>query len=164
MLAAAMAIGPGPPSVAATLPADFADELVANIGQPTALAFTPDGRMLVTVQYGHLYVILANGTMLPTPALNLGNKICNQSERGLLGVAVDPEFATNHFVYVFYTFRRAGIECPTSGSTYPNNRVARYVLPDSNVIAKNSETVLVDGIPSKAGNHNAGDLNFGKDG
>ena len=164
-MTAALVAVPARAFAAPILPPDFADELVVSgLLQPTALAFTPDGRMLVTVQYGHMYVILPNGSMLPTPALNLGNKICNQSERGLLGVAVDPDFTANHFVYVFYTLRQNGVECPTSGNLYPSNRVSRFVLPDSNVIAKSTETVLVDGIPSKAGNHNAGDLNFGKDG
>src|SRR5262249_48626856 len=76
---------------AITLPPGFGDALVAGIGAPTALAFTPDGRLLVTTQGGTLRIV-SGGTLLATPALTLGSKVCSNSERGLLGVAVDPSF------------------------------------------------------------------------
>src|SRR5262249_28849813 len=83
----------GPRSVAA-YDVGFQDDLVTEVGAPTALAFTPDGRMLITTQPGQLRVY-QSGTLLPTPALDLAaaGKICSQSERGLLGLAVDPQFA-----------------------------------------------------------------------
>ncbi|HEX9286410.1 MAG TPA: PQQ-dependent sugar dehydrogenase [Thermoanaerobaculia bacterium] len=139
---------------AITLPPGFTDELVAAVGSPTALAFTPDGRLLITTQPGQLRVY-QNGALVGTPALDLTGAICSNSERGLLGVAVDPNFTTpsNNFIYVYYTFNRAGI-CV--------NRVSRYTLSSSNVAS--GQTVLIDNIPSTAGNHNAGDVEFGKDG
>jgi glucose/arabinose dehydrogenase len=143
---------PGNPAGAAVLPSGFTDTLVAAVGGPTALAFTPDGRMLVTTQAGRLRV-LQNGSLLPTPALDLTSNICSTSERGLLGVAVDPAFATNRFVYLYYTHNSFGA-CV--------NRVSRWVLSDTNTAS--GEIVLLDRIHSVAGNHNAGDLNFGKDG
>ncbi len=148
----------------AALPAGFSDALVAAVDGPTGLAFTPDGRLLVTTQGGQLRVI-SGGSLLPAPALDLGAKLCNNSERGLLGVAVDPAFATNHFVYLYYTFDRAGDgACEQNTARSPVNRVARWILPDSNVVSASSETVLIDNIPSPNGNHNAGDLHFGHDG
>ena len=139
---------------AATTPAGFTDERVVAVGAPTALAFTPDGRMLVSSQGGQLRVYRGS-TLLKDPALDLGTRVCAESERGLLGVAVDPQFATNKHVYLYYTANRAGA-CV--------NRVSRFVLGDDNVIAPAGEKILVDGMPSPAGNHNAGDVHFGKDG
>lgn len=134
------------------LPPDFQDSLVTIVGSPTALAFTPDGRLLITRQTGQLRVY-QGGALLTTPALTV-TPLCSQSERGLLGVAVDPDFATNNFIYLYYTVDK--------GTCY--NRVSRFVLPPTNVIAPASEVVLLDNIRSTAGNHNGGDLNFGKDG
>src|SRR5918995_2315799 len=82
---------------AATLPPGFDDTPVASLPRPTALAFTPDRRLLVTQKGGQLRVI-ANGAPLGTPAIDLSQRICSQSERGLLGVAVDPDFQTNRHV------------------------------------------------------------------
>jgi glucose/arabinose dehydrogenase/PKD repeat protein len=137
---------------AAAVPAGFTDTQVTPIANPTDLGFTPDGRILITVKTGALRVV-QGGSLLATPALSL--TVCSQSERGLLGVTVDPDFASNSFIYLFYTTN-------TSGSC--KNRVSRFTLPSSNVISASSELVLIDNMPSQAGNHNAGDVGFGKDG
>ena len=84
----------GRSTAAATLPSGFEDQLLASTTKPTALAFTPDGRMLVATQPGQLR-IYKNGQLLRTPALDTSSKICANSERGMLGVAVDPNFSTN---------------------------------------------------------------------
>ena len=141
-------------AVTVPLPSGFTDEFVTGIGSPTALAFTPDGRLLITTQPGRLWVY--QDGMLLGPALNLTSPtsvICSNSERGLLGIAVDPSFASNNFIYVYYTFNAAGT-CV--------NRVSRYTLSAANVAS--GQTVLIDNIPSTAGNHNAGDVQFGHDG
>jgi glucose/arabinose dehydrogenase len=145
------------------VPSGFVDGLVVSVPGPTSMAFTPDGRLLVTRQSGSLRVVTAAGALLATPALTLSaSQICTNSERGLLGVAVDPDFATNRSVFLFYT-RNATGSCAT-GIDGARNRVSRFVLPDTNVIDPGSEVVLVDGIRSFGGNHNAGDLRFGRDG
>ncbi len=146
-----------PVTEAATLPPNFEDALVAAIGAPTALAFTPDGRLLITTQPGQVRVI-QNGVLLASPAVNLNSRLCTNSERGLLGVAVDPEFTANRYVYFYYTFKKTAA---CDGTTV--NRVARFVLADNNTIDTASETVLIDNIHSPAGNHNGGDIHFGKD-
>jgi glucose/arabinose dehydrogenase len=147
------------PAGAVTLPASFTDEVVATVPAPTALAFTPDGRMLIATQPGQLRVV-SGGALLGSSALDLSTVICTESERGLLGVAVDPQFAVNRFIYVYYTFKRAD---PCSG-TNAVNRVSRFVLSDANTVDPAGQLVLVDSIPSPAGNHNGGDLQFGNDG
>jgi glucose/arabinose dehydrogenase len=142
---------------AAALPTGFTDTLVTAVDSPTDLAFTPDGRMLITTKPGVLRVF-AGGSLLATPALTLpAASICTDNERGLLGAAVDPAFATNHRIYLYYTFvRPADSVCV--------NRVSRFLLPDGNVVDPTSEVVLLDNMSSRAGNHNAGDVDFGKDG
>lgn len=139
-------------SASAAVPSGFTDSLVASVAGPTALTFTPDGRMLVTTQAGRLRVV-QNDALLPTPALDISSRTCSTGERGLLGVAVDPLFASNRFVYLYYTHNQLG-GCM--------NRVSRWVLSDSNTAS--DEVILVDRIVSTASNHNGGDLNFGKDG
>lgn len=150
----------------AAVPTGFVDELVTAAGSPTSIAFTPDGRLLVTLKGGSL--LIRQGVTNTTLAfLSVGGTlICTNSERGLLGIAVDPDFGPgagqNRFIYVYYTFRNAAASC--SGSSTPVNRVSRFVLADANTIDLASETVLVSNMPSTAGNHNGGDVQFGKDG
>ena len=113
--------------VMAAVPAGFSDTLVTNIGGPTALAFTPDGRLLVSRQAGSLHVI-QNGTLLATPAITFGSTtICSNSERGLLGIAVDPAFASNGHLYLFRTFRTAAGACV--------NRVSRFTMSGNTISA-----------------------------
>ena len=150
------------PAQASVVPNGFEDQLVAKVNGPTALTFTPDGRILVTSHFGTLHVI-QNGTLVATPALDISAKICDDKERGLLGVAVDPAFASNHFIYLYYTFKKFG-SCPYDATGVPVNRVSRFTLPNSNVIDPSTETVLIDNVPNEDGIHNAGDLAFGKDG
>jgi glucose/arabinose dehydrogenase len=148
------------PPAAGAVPAGFQDRLVTSVSQPTGLAFTPNRRLLITNQPGFLRVY-KNGSLVT--ALDISGKVCSNSERGLLSVAVDPSFASNRYIYVYYTFKKFGA-CPTSSATDPVNRVSRFTLPDSNVIDPASEKVLINNIPSPNGNHNGGDLHFGPGG
>ncbi len=158
----------GPAEAAVSLPPQFEDSLVTQVDAPTAFAFTPDSRLLVTSQDGTLRVH-TGGQLLSTPALDLSGVACTNVERGLLGVAVDPAFSTNHYVYLFYT-HKTGSGCPVNGPAeavgpeHPVNRVSRFVLGEDNVVDPLTETVLIDNIPSPNGGHNGGDLQFGPDG
>jgi glucose/arabinose dehydrogenase len=91
-----------PPSVgAASVPTGFVETIVTSqLANPTAMEFAPHGRLFVCEQGGELRVI-KNGVLLPTPFVAL--PVESSGERGLLGVTFDPDFATNHFVYVYYT-------------------------------------------------------------
>jgi glucose/arabinose dehydrogenase len=148
----------------AAVPPDFEDTLVTKVSGPTAIAFTPDRRLLITSHFGELRVY-KNGALLPDPAIDLGAKICSDKERGLLGVAVDPAYSdpANHYIYLYYTFNKFN-SCAYSSSTSPVNRVSRFKLSDASVVDPASEQVLIDNVPSPDGIHNAGDLQFGKDG
>jgi glucose/arabinose dehydrogenase len=147
------------PASAAVTPPDFTDTRVTSVDSPTALAFTPDGRLLVTSEPGRLRVY-KDGALLANPALDISGKVCTNGARGLLGIAVDPNFATNNYIYLFYTFKKHGV-CPQNTANVPVNRVERYVLSNSNTAIP--DKMLVDNIPNMHHN-NAGDLHFGKDG
>ncbi len=151
-----------PSASAAIVPAGFDDQQVAVVAVPTSVAFGPGTRMLITSKTGALRVY-RNGTLSTTPAIDLSPVACSNSERGLLGVAFDPAFATNGFIYLYYTYNKFGT-CDMSGTNTPVNRVSRFVLGENNIVDPASEMVLIDNIPSPSGIHNAGDLNFGKDG
>src|SRR6186713_631216 len=88
-------------SSAATLPTGFTETQVASgLSNATAMAFAPDGRLFVAQQGGALRVI-KNGASLPTPFVSLTTD--QNGERGLLGIAFDPAFTSNQFVYLYYT-------------------------------------------------------------
>ncbi len=137
---------------AATLPSGFAETLVASgMSSPTAFAIAPDGRIFVCQQGGSLRVI-QGGSLLATPFVTLS--VNSSGERGLLGVAFDPNFATNNFIYVYYTTSTSPI----------HNRISRFTA-NGNVAQAGSEVVLLDlDNLSGATNHNGGALHFGPDG
>jgi glucose/arabinose dehydrogenase len=115
------------------------------------MAFTPDGRLFVTQQGGQVRVI-KNGMLLPTPFTTVTTS--SVGERGLLGVAIDPDFAANHFVYVYYTALSPAI----------HNRVSRFTA-NGDVAVPGSETILFElNNLSNATNHNGGAIHFGPDG
>ncbi len=147
-----------------TLPPDFSDALVATVGSPTGLVFTPDNRLLITTQPGKVRVV-SGGTLRAAAALDLASVLCSNSERGLLGIALDPDFASNRHVYLFYTFKKSGSCANNVIGTSPVNRVSRFTYDlATDTIAPSSEVVLIDNILALAGNHNGGDLHVGGDG
>ena len=138
---------------AATLPTGFVEaQFGSNLGgAPTAMGFAPDGRLFVCLQNGQLRVI-KNGALLATPFVALS--VNSSGERGLLGVTFDPNFASNQFVYVYYTTNSAPI----------HNRISRFTA-NGDVAAANSEVVVMDlDNLSSATNHNGGAIHFGPDG
>ena len=138
----------------ATTPSGFSDVLVTTLPGPSALAFTPDGRLLIAQQAG-IVRVHKNGALLPTPALTIpATGICNDFENGLLGIEKDPDFKSNGWVFLYYTAKRPDAVCV--------NRVSRFVM-SGDTINLASEVVLVDNIPAPNGNHNGGDLKFGWD-
>ncbi len=145
-----------PKVAAATVPSGFSDVQVAAPGASTGIVGLPDGTVLVLVQSGSVRLIRGD-VMLPAPALTMSLSPCNGGERGLLGVAVDPDFGVNGHLYLYFT--RPSPAAP-GGCV---NRVSRFTM-SGDAIDPNSEVVLVDNISSHAGNHNGGDLEIGGDG
>lgn len=125
-----------------------------GFNQATAFAFQGQ-RIFVAEKNGAVRVILPDGTLRAKPYLML--KVSTNYERGLLGIAVDPRFKKNKFVYVYYT---TGPGAKNYSGT-PVNRVSRFV--NKGGVGK-QEKILLDNIPSDTGYHNGGDLHFGFDG
>lgn len=139
------------------LPPGFYDRpLFAGLSGPTCVAFAPDGRVFAGQKTGAIR-IYKNKQLLFTPFMNV--KCTSNSERGVLGLALDPNFAANRYVYVYYTTSAQSLNPPAT----PKNRVSRFVA-EGDLVRPGSEEILLDDIPSDHGNHNAGCIRFGPDG
>ncbi len=124
-------------------------EVVATgLEVPWALAFAPDGRIFVTERPGRIRVI-ENGRLRPEPVAVL--PVAATGEGGLMGLALDPNFAQNGYLYVMYTYRAGGAL---------RNRISRLTLQGNTA---GDEVILIDNIPG-AGIHDGGRLAFGPDG
>ncbi len=140
---------------AQNLPSGFSRQVLDNnLSRPTVMAFAPDGRLFICEQAGRIK-IFKNGAMLATPFAQL--TVDSNGERGLLGIDFDPDFASNGYLYIYYT-----------KTTSPRrNRVARLTRDPANpdVMLAGSETLVLDLDPlSTATNHNGGFIQFGTDG
>ncbi len=123
--------------------------VAANLEVPWALAFAPDGRLFFTERPGRIRVIV-DGQLLAMPVAVL--PAVTTAESGLMGLAIDPDFQENGFIYVMYTLRNP------RGQLF--NRVSRLTVSGDQA---GDEVVLVDGIPG-ATIHDGGRLKFGPDG
>src|SRR5439155_21810514 len=96
--------------------------------------------------------LVVNGVLQASPVITYSVDTCY--EHGLLGLAIDPDFHNNHYIYVYYT-AQSSMRC------YPNeNRVARFV--ESNGVGSNSGDLFTS--PQTAYNHAGGNIHFGPDG
>jgi glucose/arabinose dehydrogenase len=137
---------------ATTLPTGFTQTNIASgLTAPNSFVFLPDGTIFVCQQTGAIRVIDSSGTLLATPFATF--TVNSSGERGLLGLALDPNFPTNHFVYVYYTATTPAV----------HNRVSR-VTANGNVMVPGSEVPLLNLDNLGATNHNGGCLRFGADG
>jgi glucose/arabinose dehydrogenase len=114
------------------------------------MAMAPDGRIFICQQGGALRVV-KNGSLLPTPFLNV--TVNSSGERGLLGIAFDPNFTTNQFIYIYYTATTPAI----------HNRVSRFTANGDVVVAGSELVILELNNLTSATNHNGGALHFGLD-
>ena len=139
------------------LPPGFAwSEVASGFTCATAMAVAPDGRVFVCEQTGALRVV-KDGRLLETPFLRVA--VDSWWERGLIGVALDPNFTRNGFVYVCYVAK----------APYPHHKVSRFTARDD-VAIEGSEVVLLEGDDqTPVGGqypfgHQGGALHFGGDG
>lgn len=131
-----------------TIPGLSDTVVVQNLVAPTDFDWLPDGRMLVLEKGGTVRIVVGGAVAL---ALDWNANVNTVSERGLLGVCVDPAFSTNGFVYLYYT------------TTTPNNRISRFHMV-GNALDPSSEHVVLDNIDATNGNHNGGTIRIGPDG
>jgi glucose/arabinose dehydrogenase len=160
---AAISIEPLPPGV-------VIETVVPDANQVVAMDFTPDGRLLYTERVSDFvngtyrgYVrVVVNGQLQPDPVYAF--PVMSEAERGLLGIAVDPNFATNHHVWVYFT--KYSIDPACSGV---RNRVVRFTLNDDNTVSGDPALAACFPVNQPAPGiyvtiHNGGNLHFGPDG
>lgn len=131
-----------------TLPPGVKVEPFAGpLSGPVALAFTPEGQLLVTEKAGSLRLVEADGSLLPEPILRLPTDA--RAERGLLGVAVDPDFVRSRQVYLYHSLDSPAV-----------NRIVRFRL----VGGRAEDVQAAYTVAPSAAIHNGGNLHFGPDG
>lgn len=139
-----------PPNVAA---AGQIALFMQGLNTPIALGFAPDGRIFFAERFTGNIRIIQSGSLLPTPFYTL-TSTATAGERGLLGLALDPDFGSSPYVYAYQTYNDV-----TNGTIY--NRIVR-ILANGNTGL--SHTVILRMPPlSSATNHNGGVIAFGPD-
>ncbi len=141
--------------VHAAPPSGFTNQLLAsNLNLPTDFAYAPDARIFITLKNGQV-VIFKNGAVLPTPALSFTNVqagISTGGDRGLLSVALDPNFSQNGYLYLAYT------------TAANHERISRFTT-SGDTINPASELVLIENPDTWTGFLNAVTLRYnGTDG
>ena len=153
-------------------------ETVATVPPYTlvGLTFAPDGRMFVWQKNG-VVRILKNGVLLPTPFIDVSSHVNTFDDRGFWGLALDPDYATNGFVYLSYTYEEAGDPNDQGPKTARLTRVTSN--PTNRDVALPGETVIMgsvgtppcsahpagaDCIAADGGSHSLGELLFIQDG
>ena len=122
--------------------------IAENLDTPWALAFLPDGSILVTERPGNVRIINPDGTLDPKVTIIPSKEI---GEGGLLGITIHPDFTSNHWVYLYYTYSGNG------DATF--NRVVRMTYQNKILT---DEKIILDEIPGD-NNHNGGRIKFGPD-
>ena len=161
----------------ATLPPGFQEEVVfSGLANPMVVRFSPDGRVFVAEKSGLVKVFDSLTDTTPSIYADLRTKVHNYWDRGLLGMALDPQFPADPYIYVLYTHDAAiGGTAPrwgTAGATSdpcpnpPGGNVDGCVVSGrlSRVSSTGVETVLVTDWCQQYPSHSQGQIQFGPDG
>jgi len=145
---------------AGTLPTGFTESnVVTGLTSPIGMAFLPDGRIIVIEQAGRVRLVV-NGVLRTAPMLDITAEVLYGGEQGLLGLAVDPDYPTRPYVYIYYNNASPNLQYVvryTATGTLNNSSST-----DLNLDAA-SRVYLLNDIPNNATNHNGGTLRFGTD-
>lgn len=169
-------------SGAQTLPPAFVSELVStNWNQLTGFTFDPLKRLYVYEKEGYVWTVDSNGVKASTPLLNLREEVGGWRDHGLNGLALDPDFLSNGYIYLMYTVDRHHLMKFGTPQYNPNTdeyfaatiiRVTRYTVDvangNFNSIVPGSRFVLIgstrkNGIPLLHESHSGGQIFFGDD-
>lgn len=121
----------------------------SGMSQVVDIANAGDSRLFAVQQSGEIRVIQSDGTVLPTPFLDLSGLVSTGFEKGLLGLVFHPDYASNGHFYVNYT--------NFAGDTV----VARYTVSGNPDVADEESASTILTVDQTYGNHNGGDLSFG---
>ncbi|HEX9988004.1 MAG TPA: PQQ-dependent sugar dehydrogenase [Chloroflexia bacterium] len=127
------------------------ETVLGRMDRPVAMAFDPQGRLFYTEKTTGQVRLFANGNLQPNPVITF--EVNANFERGLLGIAIDPNFNTNHYIYIYHT-------CPDFGDCTRQNRVVRFT--ENNGVGSGPTTIFT--ATQTAGNHVGGNIHFGPDG
>ena len=129
---------------------------ITVLAYPIAFQFLPNGNVIMTHKPGEVKIYTLNNTVVST--FWMFNDSClNNFERGTLGICLDPNYSSNHYVYVYYIHA-----VPPTTSTPQFIRIVR--LTESGNVGTNPFIVLDYSIGTPAGNHMGGNMRFGPDG
>jgi Glucose / Sorbosone dehydrogenase len=107
----------------ATLPAGFQESIaIDGLAFPTAFRFSPDGRVFVAQQSGVIKVFDSLSDTAPMVFADLGNEVDHYWDRGLLGLALDPNFPTTPYVFALYTYDAGPGQTPRCGTMHAPTR------------------------------------------
>lgn len=134
----------------ATSPPTDVITLAEGLEVPWALDFLPDGDIIFTERPGRIRLYDSVQGLTAEPLLVVSD-VAASGEGGLLGIAVHPDYASNGFIYVYYTYK-------DGGNLY--NRVRRYIMEGNSLSA---DRIIIDGIPGGS-IHDGGRIKFGPDG
>src|SRR5262245_36060697 len=148
--------------------AGFAAETIATLEAftPVGLAFAPGpGNRIFVWQKPGIVRIIKNGVLLDEPFIDISSSVNRKEDRGLLGLALDPDFATNGFVYLLYTKRvNPGDDPENDGPTTAQLTRVTADLAHPDVAIPNSEVVILGGIASTSTSHTIGTVRFAPNG
>lgn len=145
---------------AADDPRFVVETLTETLELPTGFAFTPDGRALITEKAGRVK-IWKDGVLYGQPLIDIRAEVTDFNDRGLLGIAIDPDFARNGFVYLSFVHDPPGA---ARDSAEPRKgRIVRYTVA-GDVVRPNSARVILDDFQSDTMQHGPGALRFAPDG
>ncbi len=156
--------------------AGFQDSIaIGGLTAPTAVRFSSDGRVFVIEKGGRIRVFPSLTSTTPTDFTGLQTNVDDFWDRGLMGLALDPAFPANPYVYVLYTYDAAigdtaprwNDACPTppgptSDGCVVSGRLSRFTVSGTSTFG--SEQVLLDGWCQQYPSHSMDDLRFGSDG
>ncbi len=132
--------------------------VASGLASPLYLTVPPgDVQRLFIVEQGGRIRIVQNGVLLPTPFLDITDRVASGGEEGLLGLAFHPNYATNHYFYVDYTHTN------TAGDTL-YTLIERYTTSADSNVADSASHKLILRVVQPYSNHNGGLVMFGPDG
>ncbi|HEX2133818.1 MAG TPA: PQQ-dependent sugar dehydrogenase [Actinophytocola sp.] len=164
-------------TAAAAIPPGFTDTaVISGLSSPTNAAFAPNGRLFVTEKSGLIKTFDSIADTTPTLTADLRTQVQDFWDRGLLGLAIDPQFPTRPYLYVLYTYDavpggtapRWGDACPsppgaTEDGCVVTGRLSRLTIAP-NGVATGPEQVLLTDWCQQYPSHSIGTVTFGPDG